>query len=80
MDAKGELKDNNVSVIPHSNGRTIDKAELVSIINELENPDTKKVLPVKFVEPKITTSIYKANLFKDTLSTFRTKFSNIRHK
>lgn len=76
VDAKGELKDNNVSVIPHSNGRTIDKAELVSIINELEkNPDTKKVLPVKFVEPKITTSTYKANLFKDTLSTFRTKFS-----
>ncbi len=76
VNAKAELNGNNISIIPHTNGRTIDKAKLVSIINEIEKtPDTQRVLPVKFVEPKITTSIYQANLFKDTLSTSSTKFS-----
>ncbi|OPZ91714.1 MAG: Vancomycin B-type resistance protein VanW [Firmicutes bacterium ADurb.Bin419] len=78
VDAKAESNGSNLSVIPHTKGRTIDKAELVSIVNEIEkNPDTQKVLPVKFVEPKITTSIYQANLFKHTLSTFSTSFSTV---
>lgn len=77
IDAKATLDDNNkLSVVPHSEGRSIDKAELASIISEIEKkPDTERVLPVKFVTPKITTSLFNANLFKDTLSTYSTKFS-----
>lgn len=76
IDAKATLDNNKLSVVPHSEGRSIDKAELASIISEIENkPDTERVLPVKFIAPKITTSLFNANLFKDTLSTYSTKFS-----
>jgi len=77
VDAKAKLDENkNLSVIPHSNGRSIDKNELASIINEIENQhDTERVLPVEFTEPKITTSVFNANLFKDTLATASTSFN-----
>lgn len=77
LDAKAKLDDKNkLSVVPHSEGRTIDKTELASIISEIEKkPDTERVLPVKFVTPKITTSLFNANLFKDALSTSSTTFS-----
>lgn len=77
IDAKAKLDEkNNLSIVPHSEGRTIDKAELSSIISEIEKkPDTERVLPVKFVAPKVTTSLFSANLFKDTLSTSSTAFS-----
>jgi len=77
IDAKAKIdENNNITIVPHSNGRSIDKAELVRIINELDNiPNTQKILPVKFVEPEITTSAFKDNLFKDTISTARTRFN-----
>jgi vancomycin resistance protein YoaR len=77
IDAKAKFdENNNISIVPHTNGRSIDKAELVSIINEIEKKyDTQKVLPVKFIEPKVTTSIFSANLFKDTLGTASTNFN-----
>ena len=77
VDAKAKLDDNrNISIIPHSRGRSIDKAELANIINDIGNKyDTEKVLPVNFIEPKVTTSIFQVNLFKDVLSTASTSFS-----
>lgn len=77
IDAKAKFdENNNISIVPHTNGRSIDKAELVSIINEIEKKyDTQKVLPVKFIEPKVTTSIFSANLFKDTIGTASTNFN-----
>lgn len=77
INAKAKLdENNNISIIPHVNGRSIDKAELMSIIKVIEKEyDTEKVLPVEFTEPRITTSMFKANLFKDTLSTASTSFN-----
>lgn len=76
IDAKAKLDGNSISIVPHSKGRSIDKAELMSIINEIEKtPDTDRILPVKFVEAKITTSVFKAKLFKDTLASSSTRFS-----
>lgn len=77
IDAKAQLDENkNISVIPHSKGRSIDKAALASIISEIDNlHDTERVLPVEFIEPKITTSIFNANLFRDTLATASTSFT-----
>lgn len=77
IDAKAKLdENNNISIIPHTKGRSIDKAELLSIISEIEKKyDTHKVLPVKFIEPKVTTAIFSSNLFKDTLSTASTSFN-----
>lgn len=77
IDAKAELDEKkNISIVPHIEGRSIDKAELMSIISEIENtPDTERILPVTFNAPKITTSNFRANLFKDTLSTSSTRFS-----
>lgn len=77
IDAKAELDENkNISVVPHMRGRTIDKTELTNIISEIEKSyDTERVLPVEFIEPKVTTSIFNDNLFKDTLGTASTRFS-----
>ncbi len=61
---------------PHVVGRSIDKAALASISNELEKTeDSEKVLPVIFTKPKITVDDLNSHLFKDTLSTFSTQFS-----
>jgi len=77
VDAKAKLDDNKkISIVPHSRGRSIEKDELTNIIKQIENQyDTEKVLPVKFIEPKITTSVFEANLFRDVLSTASTSFS-----
>ncbi len=57
-------------------GRSIDKSVLASIISEVqESYNTEKVLPVIFSKPDITSSDVQNNLFKDTLSTFTTRFS-----
>lgn len=77
IDAKAKLDENdNITISPHSKGRYIDKSKLMSIINEIEKtPDIERILPVTFTEPKITTSMFKDTLFKDTLSTASTSFS-----
>lgn len=77
IDATAKLdENNNISIIPHTKGRSIDKAELVSIINEIEKKyNTHKVLPVKFVESKVSTSLFSSSLFKDTLATASTRFN-----
>ncbi|KNY29756.1 VanW family protein [Pseudobacteroides cellulosolvens] len=61
---------------PEIMGRSIDKSVLASIINEIqESYNTEKVLPVIFSKPDITANDIQNNLFKDTLSTFSTRFS-----
>ncbi len=75
-DSKVTVENNIVSVIPHTLGRRIDKAELISIINELQNTtDTVKELPVEFKQPEITTEYVNNNIFRDTLASYSTSFS-----
>lgn len=57
-------------------GRSIDKSVLASIISEVDQShDTEKVLPVIFSKPEITAGDINNNLFKDTLSSFNTRFT-----
>lgn len=63
---------------PHQVGRSIDKAALVSIADELDKTeDTEKVLPVTFTKPKVTVDELKNNLFKDTLASSSTSFNTV---
>jgi vancomycin resistance protein YoaR len=74
-DAELKVENNTVTVVPHVIGRSIDKQELIKIIDELSKTEnTEKVLPVIFVKPKLTTEEASANLFKDTLYTSNTQF------
>lgn len=57
-------------------GRSIDKSVLASIVSEVqESYNTEKVLPVIFSKPDVTASDVQNNLFRDTLSSFSTRFS-----
>lgn len=76
QDAKVSVVNNIVSVDVHKRGRKIDKAALISIINELNNTtDTTKKLPVEFIEPQITASYIDSILFRDKLSEASTRFN-----
>ncbi|MCX7712027.1 MAG: VanW family protein [Clostridia bacterium] len=75
VDAKFEVKDKAVSVVPHIVGMNIDKNSLETIVQDLEKAEnSQKVLPVEFITPKITTEMAQANLFKDTLGSMSTQF------
>lgn len=74
-DARADVKDNSVTILPHVVGRSIDKSSLASIVEEVEkSEDAQKVLPVEFIKPKVTTEMARANIFKDTLGTMSTQF------
>ncbi len=70
-----KVVNNEIEILPHSVGRHIDKDILVSIVEDLnQSEDTEKVLPVVFVEPKVTTEKLKAMMFKDLLARYETRF------
>lgn len=74
-DAALKVEKNNVTVVPHIVGRSIDKQALISIAGELEKKEnTEKILPVIFIKPKLTTEDAYASLFKDTLASSNTQF------
>lgn len=76
IDAKISVENNKATVVPHEFGREISKSELLSIINQNESSiDKELLLPVKFIQPKITTDDVHAKLFKDVLATSNTWFS-----
>lgn len=75
-DARPVVVNNSVTITPHVVGRNIDKSALSNIVQDLEKTESaQKVLPVEFVQPKITTEMVQAKLFKDTLGTMNTYFS-----
>ena len=74
-DAVFKVEKNEVVVIPHVIGRSIDKQELIKITDDLSKTEnTEKVLPVIFTKPKLTAEDAYASLFKDTLWTSSTQF------
>jgi len=74
---KGE--DGSAVIKPQVNGRSIDKAELRSIINRVEDRSYKVYeeipLPVRVTEPEVKTRDLEALLFRDVLSSVSTSFS-----
>lgn len=74
--ATTKVEKNNVTVVPHVVGQSVEKSELLSIVQELEKKEnTERVVPVKQVIPEITTDKVNASLFKDTLASMHTQFS-----
>lgn len=71
--------DGSAAVKPQINGRTIDKAELRSIVNRLEERELKIYeeipLPVHVTEPDVKTRDLEALLFRDILSSTSTSFT-----
>ncbi|HEX9062722.1 MAG TPA: VanW family protein [Clostridia bacterium] len=73
--AKTKVTNNKLEIIPHVVGRSIEKAQLESIISEVEKTeDSEKEVPVQLKQPKITTQDLKNGLFKDTLGYMETQF------
>ena len=74
--AETKVVDNNVIVVPHVTGRSIDKSKLLQIAMALENKENvERKLPVVFSQPKIKSNDIYPKLFKDTLATYQTSFN-----
>lgn len=74
--AQAVVENNEVVIVPHVRGIEIDKSKLEDIIEEHKNQfDTKKDLPVSFIEPKIKTENINDYLFRDVLASRSTYFS-----
>ena len=65
-------------IIPHQTGRKIDYANLLEIINYVDNRKSYEyeeiLLPVEFITPNLTEDKLKDQLFKDTLASYTTYF------
>lgn len=76
VDAAYTVENNKLALQPHKVGRKIDKAQLDSIVAELEKTEnTERVLPVVFAQPKITSEMATSILFKDELASWHTSFA-----
>ena len=74
--ATTKVVDNNVIVVPHATGRSIDKSKLMQIALDLENKENvERELPVVFIQPEIKSKDIYPKLFKDTLATYHTSFN-----
>ena len=74
--ASASVENNEVVVVPHIRGIEIDKSELKNIIENNKNKfDTKKELPVSFIEPEIKTENIGDYLFRDVLASYTTYFT-----
>lgn len=76
VDAKYVVENSSLKLIPHSNGRYIEKDVLASIVSELENKENvSRQLPVSVVAPEITTDEAQELLFRDELASYSTSFA-----
>lgn len=76
VNSSADVVENEVVIIPHTKGRTIDKKLLESIFNQLiGTSDTTRILPITFIEPTIKTEDINSKIFRDTLATYSTWFS-----
>ncbi len=64
---------------PHQNGRRIGRAQLLEVVNYLENRGTSDyeeiLLPVEFTSPPVTDEQLKEQVFRDTLAAYTTYFN-----
>lgn len=64
---------------PHQMGLKLDRTKLMEIISYVESRESKEyeeiILPVEFVAPEVTEGDLKAQLFRDTLSSYTTHFN-----
>lgn len=76
VNAKVRVGNNNMlEIVPHENGRQIDKDFLNETIKDINaNENIVRTLPVTLIEPEITSEKLNENLFKDALATFKTYF------
>jgi vancomycin resistance protein YoaR len=76
-DASIKTSDNGIhTVAPHITGKDIDKTSLSNIIKEIENkPDSEFNLPIKSINPQITTNQIYDQILSDVISSSTTYFN-----
>lgn len=75
VNATTRVTNGTLEIIPHENGRQIERDLLNAAINDVNTGENiVKTLPVTLVEPEITTEKLNENLFKDVLATYKTYF------
>lgn len=76
QDAKFVVENNTVKIVPQVPGRTIDKATFEKIVKSLKSqPNHEALLPVSYIEPKVTANYLSENLYRDILATYSTSFT-----
>ncbi|NLY42824.1 MAG: vanomycin resistance protein VanB [Clostridiaceae bacterium] len=74
-DARYEIKNYRIQVIPHKAGISFDKAEAEEIIKNHQSEGEKYYIPLSFTQPTVLQEYIEKNLFKDKFSSFTTSFS-----
>ncbi len=75
VNATYKMVDGKLTLVPHTNGREINKDTLSSIVDELnKQEDEEKTLPITFTEPAITSEKASSQLFKDELASSSSYF------
>lgn len=70
-----ESEGDSIKILKHVNGVTIDKAELASVLNELEKSEMEEAsIPLVYEKPEITEEDLGALLFRDVLYSSTTQF------
>ncbi|HAA26330.1 MAG TPA: hypothetical protein DCE11_09510 [Ruminiclostridium sp.] len=79
QDARIEIENGNIRIIPEVIGRFIEKNAFLSCVAEVESKSGKylfeKELPVNFTKPAITKETIEQSLFRDVLSGYETVFT-----
>lgn len=76
VNAKGSYVNRTFKVIPHANGRKMDRQLLADALTELQaREDSEKIVPFTILQPEITTDIFKKKIFTSTLGKMETSFA-----
>lgn len=76
VDARYEVKGNDVSVTQEENGRFIDKTAIAELIKKVKEGGEKVDIPVSLVEAKVKKEDLQAKLFSGSLGSYSTNYGS----
>ncbi len=74
-DASYEVKDYKLTIIPHVIGRNFDLGKAEALVNENQDKGGSIEIPLELTYPSIYEQEIKDSIFKDTISSFSTKYN-----
>ncbi len=75
VNAKYEITDNQVTVVPGDTGRYINKEEAEPILTQVREGGEIVKIPFYISQPELNSTVLKEKLFSDTLATYSTSYS-----
>lgn len=75
VNAKYEIEDNQVNIIPGDTGRYINKEEAEPLLKNIHEGGESVKIPFYVSQPDLTSSILREKLFSDTIASYSTSFS-----